>query len=362
MRKLLSLMLIVLIGALLVVSCNDSPTPTPPTPSDPTYTPTLTSYNAKEVFEKGITQADAKAKGFFGTLKYMDAKGNFTTVVVKDSTEVTINGFNTDSVTGEDEVRTITFQYKGLSVTTEYRVYELVVPEVKGTFVIGKNQTMTLDTVKDKAHATITTYYNFMGLYNYMYGGDEYKKQSVVKEETVDVEYKFIADTNKVKIIIDGTAYRADGKGGLENHVQDVDVLEPVIGTVYISTEKFDSRSSTQEVVRGQWLAFQAVDNAGLPMAKDDYVWNFYLLDKQDSLLPAQPTFQITADKLSFDVSGVYVDKKTDLEIPTYAKNFQAGPSRDSSYTEFKGLHVVSYADETWKGYSCTLVERITYK
>ncbi|MBQ2049277.1 MAG: hypothetical protein II493_02560, partial [Spirochaetales bacterium] len=63
----------------------------------------------------------------------------------------------------------------------------------------------------------------------------------------------------------------------------------------------------------------------------------------------------------SFDVSGVYVDKKTDLGIPTYAKNFQAGPSRDSSYTEFKGLHVVSYADtidDNWKGYSCSLVPR----
>ena len=58
MRKLLSLMLIVLIGALLVVSCNDSPTPTPPSPSDPTYTPTLTSYNAKEVFEKIFRRFD----------------------------------------------------------------------------------------------------------------------------------------------------------------------------------------------------------------------------------------------------------------------------------------------------------------
>jgi len=361
MRKLLSLMLIVLIGALLVVSCNDSPTPTPPSPSDPTYTPTLTSYNAKEVFEKDITLEKAKESGFFGTLKYMDAKGNFTTVVVKDSTDVKIDGFNTATTTGDDEVRTLTFQYKGLSVTTKYKVYALEIPAVKGTFVIGKNTTLTLDTVKDKAHATITTYDNFMCFYNHMWTD----AKTGVHERTVDVTYGFIADTSNVKIIIDGSAYRADGKGGLEHYVQDVDILEPSFDTVYISTEKFDSRSITQEVVRGKWLAFQAYDLGNVPIAKpEDYCWKFYLLtdEQKDEKLPENPTFQINSDKLSFDVSGVYVDKKTDLEIPTYAKNFQAGPSRDSSYTEFKGLHVVSYSDDNWKGYSCTLVERITYK
>ena len=356
MRKLLSLMLIIFVGALLVVSCNNSPTPTPPTPSDPTYTPTLTSYNAKEVFAQGIKEADARSQGFFGSLKYMDEKGNVSTVSVKDSTDVTIKGFFTDTATGEDEVRTLVFQYKGLSVTAKYKVYKLEIPAVKGTFVIGKNTTVTLDTVKTPYSATITTYENYMCLYNNAYGGS---KTGVV-EKTVDVSYGFIADTSNVKIIIDGSYYRADGEGGLEHHVQDVDVLEPLAGHVYVSTEKFDSRLSTQEIVRGKWLAFKFVDKAGLPMEKDDYVWNFYLLDHSYSDLPDVPDFQITADKLSFDNSGVYVDKKTTLDpaTQTYAKNFQAGPSRDSSYTEFKGLHVVSYADETWKGYSCTLVER----
>ncbi|MBQ2049495.1 MAG: hypothetical protein II493_03680 [Spirochaetales bacterium] len=354
MRKLLSLMLIVLIGALLVVSCNDSPTPTPPSPSDPTYTPTLTSYNVKEVFAQGITENDARSQGFFGSLKYMDAKGNVSTVSVKESSDVTIKGFLTDTATGEDEVRTLVFQYKGLSATAKYKVYKLEIPAVKGTFVIGKNTTLTLDTVKSPYSATITTYDNYMCLYNYAYGG---VKTGVV-EKQVTVSYGFIADTSNVKIIVDGSYYRPDGTGGLEHYVQDVDVLEPLAGHEYVSTEKFDNRSITQEVVRGKWLGFKFVDMAGLPMEKDDYVWNFYLLEHSYSEFPTQPTFQITADKISFDVSGVYVDKKTDLELPDYARNFQAGPSRDSSYTEFKGLHVVSYADNTWNGYSCTLVLR----
>ena len=220
----------------------------------------------------------------------------------------------------------------------------------------GTNRTVTLDTVKDKDHAVITTYDNFMCLYNYMYGGIT----TGVVEKTVDVEYKFIADTNRVKILIDGYSYVADGNGGLQNQVQDSDILEPQIGEVYVSTEKFDNRSITQEAFRTKWLAFKVVDTAGLPMAKDDYVWNFYLLSHQDDPIPETPTFQITADKLSFDNSGVYVDRKTVLDPATqeFAKNFVAGPSRSSTYTEFKGLHVVSYADETWKGYSCTLTLR----
>ncbi|MDT3390560.1 MAG: hypothetical protein LIR25_08265, partial [bacterium] len=226
-------MLIVLIGALLVVSCNDSPTPTPPSPSDPTYTPTLTSYNAKEVFEKDITPEKAKESGFFGTLKYMDAKGNFTTVVVKESTDVKIDGFNTATTTGDDEVRTLTFQYKGLSVTTKYKVYALEIPAVKGTFVIGKNTTLTLDTVKTPDSATITTYDNFMVFYNYMWTGDPDNPPEGVTVKPVAVKYGFIADTSNVKIVIDGSAYRADGKGGLEHYVQDVDILEPSFDTVY---------------------------------------------------------------------------------------------------------------------------------
>ena len=356
-------MLIVLIGALLVVSCNDSPTPTPPTPSDPTYTPTLTSYNVKEVFAQGITENDARSQGFFGSLKYMDAKGNVSTVSVKESSDVTIKGFLTDTATGEDEVRTLVLQYKGLSVTAKYKVYKLEIPAVKGTFVIGKNTTLTLDTVKTPYSATITTYENFMVFYNYMWTGDPDNPPEGVTVKTVAVTYGFIADTSNVKIIVDGSYYRPDGTGGLEHYIQDVDILEPSFDTVYISTEKFDSRSITQEVVRGKWLAFQAYDLGNVPIAKpEDYCWKFYLLEDadKDKKLPENPTFQINSDKLSFDVSGVYVDKKTDLGDPTstYARNFQAGPSRDSSYTEFKGLHVVSYADEEWKGYSCTLVLR----
>lgn len=355
MRKLLSLMLIVLIGALLVVSCNNSPTPTPPSPSDPTYTPTLTSYNVKEVFAQGIKENDARSQGFFGSLKYMDAKGNVSTVSVKDSADVTIKGFYTDTATGEDEVRTLVFQYKGLSVTAKYKVYTLEIPAVKGTFVIGKNTTLTLDTVKTPYSATITTYDNFMCFYNHMWTD----AKTGVHERTVDVKYGFIADTSNVKIVIDGSAYRADGKGGLEHYVQDVDILEPSFDTVYISTEKFDKRSSTQKVVQDKWLAFKAYDKGHTTIEKpEDYCWKFYLLDERTDPIPATPTFQINSDKLSFDVSGVYVDKKTDLGIPTYARNFQAGPNRDSSYTEFKGLHVVSYADDNWNGYSCTLVLR----
>jgi hypothetical protein len=358
MRKLLALMLIVLAGALLVVSCNNSPSPTPtPTPSGPTYTPTLTSYNAKEVFAQGISLADAKAKGYLGSLKYQDEKGNVETISVKESADVQIKGFDAATETSDDEVRTIVFQYKGLSATVKYKVFKLEIPAVKGTFVTGTNQTVTLDTVKDPDNAVITTYDNFMSFYNYMWTG---ATEGVV-EKPVKIEYRFIADTNRVKILIDGSAYASDGNGGLQNHVQDVDILEPLFDEVYVSTEKFDNRSITQEVVRGKWLAFKAYDKGNVPMEKaEDYCWKFYLLDNQNDPLPETPTFQINADKLSFDNSGVYVDRKTVLDPATqeFAKNFVAGPSRSSTYTEFKGLHVVSYADETWKGYSCTLTLR----
>jgi hypothetical protein len=359
MKKVISLMMIVLIGAALLVSCSgspDSPTPTP-TPTDPTYTPTLTSYNAKEVFAKGVTLEKAKASGYFGSLKYQDEKGDVTTVVIKDSTDVTIKGFDTATETGDDEVRTIVFQYKGLSVTTKYKVYELQIPAVKGTFVIGKNQTVTLDTVEDPENAVITTYKNYMTFYRYMWTGEE-KEEGDVENKEVKIEYKFIADTNRVKIIIDGTAYASDGKGGLQSHVQDVDVLEPVVGQVYVSTEKF-SNWNVPTGFGGKWLAFKVYDSGHTPYEEPtEYCWKFYLLDNQGDPIPANPTFQITADKLSFDNTGIYVDKKTDLDLPTYAVNFQAGPNRDSTYTEFKGLHVVSYADNDWKGYSCTLLPR----
>lgn len=332
MRKLLSLMLIVLIGALLVVSCNDSPTPTPPTPSDPERPATLTLESFREYYAKG-----AAATELVGSLYYTDTKGKITTLSLKDE------GVTTDFDSKTVGEKTLKISYKGIDCVAKYHIVEVEDVTVKGDFIVDKNTVLVF-----KADKTVEkeVWANWSDFFVY----DNLPTPKDLGKYTVG-----ISAAGKTIVRINDKNYYPDGKGGLLTYPSDEAFFgsesnySPNTDYFYVSRSKEDSRSAT--VANNKYLVI-AFNGYGTM-----YMWFVDNLEKTtlDGLNETNVKVIVRGSNFAFDSAGASFDTFTPAGYEEVAKNLRLMLNKDGYASTESAFSIVSSSEGTYKGYAYTM-------
>ena len=332
MRKLLSLMLIVLIGALLVVSCNDSPTPTPPTPSDPERPATLTLSSFREYYAK-----DAAASELVGSLYYTDTKGKITTLTLKDE------GVTTDFDSKTVGEKTLKITYKGIDCVAKYHIVDPGEVTVKGEFIVDKN-TVFIFKADKKVEKEIWDNWGDYFIFN-----DPPEAQEL-GEYTIG-----ISSTGKTIVRIGDKNFYPDGNGGLLTYPSEDAYFgsesnyAPSRNFLYVSRTKEDKRSA--DVAQNNYLVI------GFNEYGTMFMW--FVSDTAASTLAGlnknNVDVVVKASSFFFDSSGAHFDTFTPTGYGTKAKNLRLTLNKDGYASTEAAFSIVSSTDDSYKGYAYTM-------
>lgn len=345
MRKLLSLMLIVLIGALLVVSCNDSPSPSPtPTPTDPERPATLTLASFREYYAKSPTSKP------IGSIYYTDTKGKITTLSLTDE------GVTTDFDSKTVGEKTLKISYKGIDCVAKYTIVEVGEVSVKGAYIVDKNTVLVFEEDEQGNKTVKREYWNNWGAY-YNLSDDPDESEPVTYTPGISAAGKTI-----VTVDIPEKQYKKnlypDGIGGLltypseavyfgsdSNYVPNTDYL-------YVSRSKEDKRSAG--VANDKYLVIGFNYNGTM------FMWFVANLDEEETLkkLKAEDAkVVISASDFIFDSSGAYFETFTPdaYKGQGVADNLRLMLNKDGYASTESAFSIVSSSEGTYKGYAYTM-------
>ncbi|MBQ6672376.1 MAG: hypothetical protein IJM73_04055 [Spirochaetales bacterium] len=321
-------MIICALFLVVAVSCKNSPSPTPtPTPVEPTRPATLRLNYFEKNYEKGATAPK-------GSLIYTDEKGKITTPSLQ------ADGVTTDfnaSTAGEN--KTLKISYQGIDCVASYNVYELEEINISGCFVFTEN--MTIDFFgAGNDDVMIIEYENWKQFQEY--DPDEEKVHMTTYTKALTSAGVTVA---RVTVGEDRYSFYPDGEGGIKTYHEDWDLPQPEIDEWYVSTDY--ERGRVSDCARNKYMVARFTT---------DYTMDVWFVDKDDfatldysTLNAGNRAYVVPADKFTFDLGGVKVDK-TDVDA-TKAKNFKL-----YSRNGFETFSVVSYyVDNEYPGYSYNL-------
>jgi hypothetical protein len=318
-------MIICALFLVVAVSCKNSPSPTPtPTPVEPTRPATLRLNYFEKNYEKGATQPK-------GSLIYTNEKGKITTPKITDEGVTT----DFDALTA-GEGKTLKISYQGIDCVATYNVYELADINISGCFVFTENKTIDFFGA-DSNKVLVTTYTSWKQFQEFTPDPAEVE---LTYTKALTSAGKTVA---RVTVGEDTYSFYPDGEGGIMTYPEDFTLPQPEIGEWYISTEVEKGR--VPDFVKNKYMV--ARFTTGYEMK----IW--FTADISDGNLNAllaadDPDVTVAADKFTFDLAGVKVDKQT---ISDKAKEFKLY-SRDG----FKTISIVSnYIDNNYLGYGYAL-------
>lgn len=334
MRKhILPVLLVIAVLLVAAISCKNNPSPTPtPTPTRPA---TLSVYSFRNYYF-----LDAAKTDLVGTLVYTDTAGKVTTVDIKDASVTT--DFDSSKVA---EGKVLKISYQGIDTTAVYNVVKPQEVDISGSFVLGKNVTYVF--TSGSKNVIKETWDNWSQFYNLSSDPDE-------KPLSYSVS---LSPSGRTTIKLDDWTYSPDGKGGLSSYPSEGQFFDYDAGYVpnttyfYVSTTKEDNKSITNVAARGKYLVMKFnVDGEAFVWFTDDL--NSATLA---GLTEIGKAYSITADKMIFDNSGVYLKNVTaDAEK---GKNLSIYLNKDGYASKERAFSFVSSSgvDDTYKGYSYTM-------
>ena len=321
-------MIICALFLVVAVSCKNSPSPTPtPTPVEPTRPATLRVNYFVENYEKGAAAPK-------GSLIYTDEKGKINTPKITDE------GVTTDfDATTAGENKTLKISYQGIDCVATYNVYELADIDISGCFVFTENKTIDFFGAGDD-DVMIIEYANWKQFSEY--DPDEEKVHMTTYTKALTSAGKTVA---RVTVGEDTYSFYPDGEGGIMTYPADLDLPQPEIEEWYVSTDY--ERGRVPDCARNKYMVARFTT---------DYTMDVWFVDKDafatldySTLTDGHRAYVVPADKFTFDLGGVKVDK-TDVDA-TKAKNFKL-----YSRNGFETFSVVSYyVDSEYPGYSYNL-------
>jgi hypothetical protein len=331
MRKhILPVLLVIAVLLVAAISCKNNPSPTPtPTPT-PTRPATLSVYSFKSNYAVGATKAD-----LVGTIVYTDTNAKVTTVDIK------AEGVTTDfDATAAAEGKILKISYQGIDTTARYNVVKVEDVDIAGTFILGKNVSYEFSSGSKSVKKEVWT--DWGHFYN------------LTDDPAVTpVSYTVgISPSGRTTIQLDGWTYSPDGEGGLASYPSEGQYFDynegyvPNTGYYYVSTTKEDSRNITNPSAKGKYLMMEFTGTG------DVKVW--FVLDPT-AAPGASADYTITADKMIFDNSGVYLKNVTaDAEK---GKNLSIYLNKDGYNSKERAFSFVSSSgvDDAYKGYSYTM-------
>ena len=279
-----------------------------------------------------------------GSLLYTSTEGKITPVDINDAGVTT----NFDATTaGTNKVLKIT--YKGIDAVKYYNVVEPQKVDVTGTFIVDKNTTLTFSTDTDgKLKITKEDWGNWYTFNNLPLPLPESK----VLEYTIG-----ISPAGRTVIRTNGWSY-TPVDGGLSGYPSESAYFEygsgytPNTEYFYVSTDKEDNRSTTNEAARGKYLVmkFNAYGDAL-------FWFTDALSDEKITYIRAHEDEAIKVDSklMSFDQAGVNFKNVTIEGKEEAASNLQIILNREDYASKTRAFGFISSSDGTYKGYSYTM-------
>jgi len=284
-----------------------------------------------------------------GTLLYTSTEGKITPLDINDA-GVTTN-FDASEV-AENKFLRIT--YKGIDAVKYYNVKELETVDISGTYIVGKNTTLTF-----KKGSTLVVKEVWSDWDKFFNLPSEYDPEQSEENYTVG-----ISPAGRTVIrVFDWTYTPRDGE--LATYPSEGSYFEfdngytPNTYYFYVSTYKEDNRSTTNESARGRYLImqFDVYGNANFWFATSleadvfDYLRNPSTPSEAASKVSEKIT--IPASEMSFDQAGLNFKDVTVNE--TNAKNLAIILNRENYASKTRAFGFVSSTGDGYKGYSYTM-------
>ena len=330
MKKVISLMMIVLLAAVLIVSCSNSPSPTP-TPSDPERPATLTLGSFREYYAKG-----AAATELVGSLYYTDTKGKITTLSLKDE------GVTTDFDSKTAGEKTLKISYKGIDCVAKYHIVEVEDVTVKGDFIVDKNTVLVFKADKTVEKEVWANWRDF-----FVYDYDKLPTPQDLGKYTVG-----ISAAGKTIVRINDKNYYPDGKGGLLTYPSDEAFFgsdsnySPNTDYLYVSRSKEDKRSA--DVAKENYLVI------GFNGYGTMFMWFVGNLEAETlaGLNATNVNVVVKGSSFTFDSAGAYFDTFTPTGYEEVAKNLRLMLNKDGYASTESAFGIVSSSEGDYRGYS----------
>ena len=296
--------------------------------TDPKRPATLTVSSFTEYYPVGTEKPS-------GSLLYTSTDGKITSVGIND--EGVTHNFD-GKTAGEGKLLKIT--YNGIDATKTYSVVKPDDVNIDGVFILGDKTTYIFK--KGSTSVTKEVWTSF-GQYYGLTGATE-------SELTYTVG---ISPSGRTTIRLDGWTYTPKDSG-LAGYPSEDDFFDsdsgytPNMGYFYVSTDKEDSRSTTNTAAQGKFcvMMFDVNYNA--------YFW--FTTDVKAETLAALSTttaVKITPDKMSFDNAGLKF-KGVNADVDK-GKNLEILLNRENYASKTRAFGFISTGEGDYKGYQYTM-------